>query len=278
MININPSMNFEERTEMLIDKKYKNEKNLIKKISNEYNKLCTFSPKINKTINFNSLYKTDYCPKKKLQINTITEKAEDDNEDIEYSFSPKLNKSINRRMFYESPLSNDKLFNEKISKMRIANFNKKLKNYINKHRELISGKIKNNEQLLTYLIDNEKDGSLKYGLEKNNNKLGFEIFNNDPPDDGFMNDANNIINTKKKIPLFNIEIKTNKINRILNIYENENYEDVCYNFCKKYSLGSNSYNAMLNTIYTKLNELNEINETEEIKNTNSENNNINNDI
>ena len=62
---------------------------------------------------------------------------------------------------------------------------------------------------------------MKYGLEKNNNKLGFEVFNNDPPDDGFMNDANNIINTKKKIPLFNIEVKTNKINRILNIYENE---------------------------------------------------------
>ena len=72
-----------------------------------------------------------------------------------------------------------------------------------------------------------------------------------------MSNIKDIINKKElnNFYVFLVEININGENNVLEIRPNENYEELCLNFCKKHNLGTESYNNILESIKKKLDEI-----------------------
>ncbi|MBQ2600161.1 hypothetical protein II582_02085, partial [bacterium] len=88
-----------------------------------------------------------------------------------------INRDFNRAMFFQSPLNDDELLNNRIAKLRNANFKKFVDNYEKKNREILSNSIKNNKDLLKEIIFMENKG-MRMDIEKRTNKDTFENFQN----------------------------------------------------------------------------------------------------
>ena len=202
--------------------------------------------------------------KNKNNINVIKQNEENNktieiNDLLTLSFKPNLNKPLKQEMFTQSPLANDKLLNEKIIKMRKTNFSNKLNNYEKNNREILRSDVKKDKHLLNYFLNNMNEGRMILGFEKQSNKDTFDIFikqKKQIDEEQNKNNIADILNSKKKYPLFVMEIKIKNENNILEVFPNDNYEKLCLNFCKKNKLGEESYNQILELIKNKINEIN----------------------
>ena len=264
---IKPSMSFEERNEIISKKKSQHQLNIEKEYQLNFSEDCTFNPKINNDTKSQKMRQNkENNEKNKININVIKSHEEIEVEDIKkYSFNPKLNKPINQKMFSQSPLNNDKLVKDKIKKLRKFNFNKKLNNYEKNNREILSKELKKKKDILNYLINNVDEGVMRMGLEMKSNKDTFDIFinnkdknknNNIKNEFGHQSNILDILNSKNKYPLFEVQIKFNNDTSILKVFANDDYEKLCLNFCKEHNLGIESYNQILESINNKINEIN----------------------
>jgi hypothetical protein len=154
---------------------------------------------------------------------------------------------------------------DKIKKLRKFNFNKKLNNYEKNNREILSKELKKKKDILNYLINNVDEGVMRMGLEMKSNKDTFDIFinnkdknknNNIKNEFGHQSNILDILNSKNKYPLFEVQIKFNNDTSILKVFANDDYEKLCLNFCKEHNLGIESYNQILESINNKINEIN----------------------
>ena len=268
--SIKPNMNFEERNEITSKKKNKHKKDIQNQLEKEYNQDHPFSPKLNGRESIKYLKKMKEKTKKekinknKNNINVIKQNEENNktieiNDLLTLSFKPNLNKPLKQEMFTQSPLANDKLLNEKIIKMRKTNFSNKLNNYEKNNREILRSDVKKDKHLLNYFLNNMNEGRMILGFEKQSNKDTFDIFikqKKQIDEEQNKNNIADILNSKKKYPLFVMEIKIKNENNILEVFPNDNYEKVCLNFCKKNKLGEESYNQILELIKNKINEIN----------------------
>jgi hypothetical protein len=262
---IKPSMSFEERNEIISKKKSQHQLNIEKEYQLNFSEDCTFNPKINNDTKSQKMRQNkENNEKNKININVIKSHEEIEVEDIKkYSFNPKLNKPINQKMFSQSPLNNDKLVKDKIKKLRKFNFNKKLNNYEKNNREILSKEVKKKKDILNYLINNVDEGVMRMGLEMKSNKDTFDIFINNKDKNkninnefGHQSNIIDILNSKNKYPLFEVQIKFNNDTSLLKVFANDDYEKLCLNFCKEHNLGIESYNQILESIKNKINEIN----------------------
>ena len=264
---IKPSMSFEERNEIISRKKSQHKLNIEKECQLNFSEDCTFNPKINHDTKSQKMRQNkENNEKNKNNINVIKTHEEIELEDIlKFSFNPKLNKPINQKMFSQSPLNNDKLVKDKIKKLRNFNFNKKLNNYEKNNREILSKELKKKKDILNYLINNVDEGVMRMGLEMKSNKDTFDIFinkkdknknNNIRNEFGHQSNVLDILNSKNKYPLFEVQIKFNNETSLLKVFPNDDYEKLCLNFCKEHDLGIESYNQILESINNKINEIN----------------------
>ena len=268
--SIKPNMNFEERNEITSKKKSKHKKDIQNQLEKEYNQDHPFSPKLNGRESIKYLKKMkektekEKINKNKNNINVIKQNEENNktieiNDLLTLSFKPNLNKPLKQEMFTQSPLANDKLLNEKIIKMRKTNFSNKLNNYEKNNREILRSDVKKDKNLLNYFLNNMNEGRMILGFEKQSNKDTFDIFikqKKQIDEEQNKNNVADILNSKKKYPLFVMEIKIKNENNILEVFPNDNYEKLCLNFCKKNKLGEESYNQILELIKNKINEIN----------------------
>ena len=265
--SIKPLMSFEERNEIISRKKSQHKLNIEKEYQINFSEDCTFNPKINNDSKSQKMRQNrENNEKNKNNINVIKSHEEIELDDIlKYSFNPKLNKPINQKMFSQSPLNNDKLVKDKVKKLRNFNFNKKLNNYEKNNREILSKDVKKKKDILNYLINNVDEGVMRMGLEMKSNKDTFDIFINNKDKNkgnyiknefGHQSNVLDILNSKNKYPLFEVQIKFNNDSRTLKIFANEDYEKLCLNFCKEHNLGIESYNQILESIKNKINEIN----------------------
>ena len=269
--SIKPNMNFEERNEIISKKKNKHKLDIQNEIDKEYLQDHTFIPKlngqeaINYLKNFKKKIEKEKKNEKKNNINAIKNNNEEDNKNMEindllsFSFNPILNKPPKQKMFSQSPLANDKLFNLKIQEMRKTNFSKKLNNYEKNNREILSNDVKKNVQLLNYFLNNKEEGRMILGLEKHSNKDTFDIFikqKKQIDEKQYKCNVPDLLNSKRKNPLFVVEIKIKNENNVIEVFPNDNYEKVCLNFCNEHKLGVESYNQILESIRNKINEIN----------------------
>lgn len=261
--SIKPSMSFEERNEIISRKKSQHKLNIEKECQLNFSEDYTFNPKINNDIKSKKMrQKRENNEKNMNNINVIKSQEEIECEDIlKYSFNPKLNKPIKKEMFSQSPLSNDKLVKDRIKKLKNFNFNKKLNNYEKNNREILSKDVKKKRDILNYLINNVDEGVMRMGLEMKSNKDTFDIFINkkdkNKNDFGHQSNVLDIINSKNRYPLFEVQIKFNNETSTLKVFPNDDYEKLCLNFCKEHNLSLESYNQILESINNKINEIND---------------------
>ena len=268
--SIKPNMNFEERNEIISKKKNKHKLDIENQIDLEYQQDHTFNPKLNgqNAINYLKNIKKKIEKEKNEKNNNIyliKQNNEEDNKNMEindllaFSFNPNLNKPPKPKMFSHSPLANDKLFNQKIQEMRKTNFSKKLNNYEKNNRETLRNDVKKNIQLLNYFLNNMEEGRMILGLEKQSNKDTFDIFikqKKQIDEKQYKSNVPDLLNSKRKNPLFVVEIKIKNENNVIEVFPNDNYEKVCLNFCNEHKLGVESYNQILESIRNKINEIN----------------------
>ena len=269
---IKPNMNFEERNKVLSKKKNKHQMDIKKELDQEYIEQHPFNPKLNgdKSIEYLKRIKKK-CQKEKIEkeknnINVI-KPQEENNKNIEikdilnFSLNPNAKKPLRQKMFSQSPLANDKMVNEKIKAMRACNFSKKLKIFENNNREILRNDVKNNIILINYIINNEIEGRMNLSIEKKSNKDNtFDKFKKRKKNscDGYKGNLCELLNPKNKnnYPLFSLEVKIKNESNIIEVFPNDDYEKLCFNFCMEHKLGEDSYNQILESIKNKIKEIN----------------------
>ena len=290
---IKKNMNFQERFEILTKKSEKHKKEIRTKDNNDLSELCTFKPKIevfNKIQYLKDIEealdkekiikekkekrKKELKRKEKLlekENKERKEKAQKDKEELEikesmkYTYTPKINTNLKVEMYSNPKLQNDELVKKKFEALRKLNFKKQLNNFQNNHREILSNDLlkekRKNKQILNHLINNANEGRMCMSLEKKSNKDTFEIYkkkyDKDGEEEGYRSNVVDLINLKnqKKHPIFDMEIKLQNENFMIEISDKDNYKKKCFNFCKEHNLGIESYEKMIKSIENKLKEI-----------------------
>jgi hypothetical protein len=288
--NINENMNFQERNKILTVKSEKHKREISKKAEKEINDICPFKPKFKlykRVKNLEEVLDKEKIEKelkekrkeekkrkeelKEKENREKKEKEKKDKEELEikesmkYPYSPKINIPLKMELYNNSLLQNDNLLKKKFEELRKLNFKKKLNNFQNNHREILSNDLfkekRKNKQILNHLINNANDGRMCMSLEKKSNKDTFDIFekknNKDDDEEGYRSNVLELLNlkNKKKHPIFDMEIKLQNENFMIEISHKDNYKKKCFNFCKEHNLGIESYEKMIKSIENKLKEI-----------------------
>ena len=284
---ISPKMDFFQRNDLL---KKRNEKKIItlqRERSQKLLKECTFEPckssKKKENINpkeiVNRLYNNINNPNKlyksaNLNLNLSPYSPCERGEKIFYekksqeifNYVPNINKNFNREMFNNSPLIQDELLNKRIKDLRNANLERLINNYEKNTRGILSDDIKKDKNLIKQIIEADK-GNMKLDMEKRTNKDTFDNFQNF----NFYNmpNYNYYFNQNEKIiqePLFTVEIKIKQNIKTIEVYQDDVPEKLAYDFCIENSLGTGSYEKIVNIIKSKLIEIYNGNFNEDIIN------------
>ena len=283
---LSPKMDFFQRNDLL---KKRNEKKIItlqRERSQKLLKECTFEPcksskkkeninpkeivnRLYKNINRNSniLHKSanlnlnlsPYLPCEKGEKIFYQTK----NQEI-FNYAPNINKKFNREMFHNSPLVQDELLNKRIKDLRNANLERLLNNYEKNTRGILSDDIKKDKNLLKQIIEADK-GNMKLDMEKRTNKDTFDNFQNF----NFYNMPNYNYFFNQRImqePLFTVEIKIKQNIKTIEVYQDDIPEKLAYDFCIENTLGTGSYEKIVNIIKSKLDEIYNGNFNEDIIN------------
>jgi len=295
---LSPKMDFFQRNDLI---KKRNEKKIItlqRECSQKLLKECTFEPckssKKKENVNpkdiVNRLYNNSNKLHKSAKINlgiapkTTCERGEKifyekKNQEI-FNYMPNINKNFNREMFDNSPLIQDELLNKRIKDLRDANLNRILNNYEKNIRGVLSDDLKKDKNLIKEIIESDR-GNMKLDMEKRTNKDTFDNFQNF----NFYNmpNYNYFFNQNEKIihePLFTVEIKIKQNIKTIEVYQDDIPEKLAYDFCIENTLGTGSYEKIVNIIKSKLNEIYNGNFNEDLINNdipeNKEDNNNNN--
>jgi hypothetical protein len=183
-----------------------------------------------------------------------------------FNYAPNINKNFNREMFNNSPLIQDELLNKRIKDLRNANLERLINNYEKNTRGILSDNIKKDKNLIKQIIEADK-GNMKLDMEKRTNKDTFDNFQNF----NFYNmpNYNYYFNQNEKIiqePLFTVEIKIKQNIKTIEVYQDDVPEKLAYDFCIENSLGTGSYEKIVNIIKSKLIEIYNGNFNEDIIN------------
>ena len=275
---IKPNMNFEERNNIIFKRKQKQKMKRVNQLNKEILEELTFNPKLNgkKSTNYfkkvNKMIEKDKKEKeekekRKKELNDI-KNLKNMNSNINSIELENCNESKNmdnNRYNYFNKERSDKLENKKISNLRKFNFMKKLNHFENNNREILNEDIKKDKRLLNFLLNNADEGRMNMGLERKSNKDTFDVFdetkkknkskNKINDEKGYKSNVADILNSKNKYSLFEVEIKIKNENYIIEVFPNDNYENVCLNFCQEHGLGLESYNQILDSIIKKIKEI-----------------------
>ena len=270
---LSPKMDFFQRNDLI---KKRNEKKIItlqRECSKKLLKECTFEPckssKKKENVNpkdiVNRLYNNSNKLHKSANLNlgispqTTCERGEKifyekKNQEI-FNYMPNINKNFNREMFDNSPLIQDELLNKRIKDLRDANLNRLLNNYEKNIRGVLSDDLKKDKNLIKEIIESDR-GNMKLDMEKRTNKDTFDNFQNF----NFYNmpNYNYFFNQNEKIihePLFTVEIKIKQNIKTIEVYQDDIPEKLAYDFCIENTLGTGSYEKIVNIIKSKLNEI-----------------------
>ena len=270
---LSPKMDFFQRNDLI---KKRNEKKIItlqRECSKKLLKECTFEPckssKKKENVNpkdiVNRLYNNSNKLHKSANLNlgispqTTCERGEKifyekKNQEI-FNYIPNINKNFNREMFDNSPLIQDELLNKRIKDLRDANLNRLLNNYEKNIRGVLSDDLKKDKNLIKEIIESDR-GNMKLDMEKRTNKDTFDNFQNF----NFYNmpNYNYFFNQNEKIihePLFTVEIKIKQNIKTIEVYQDDIPEKLAYDFCIENTLGTGSYEKIVNIIKSKLNEI-----------------------
>jgi hypothetical protein len=181
-----------------------------------------------------------------------------------FNYAPNINKKFNREMFHNSPLVQDELLNKRIKDLRNANLERLLNNYEKNTRGILSDDIKKDKNLLRQIIEGDK-GNMKLDMEKRTNKDTFDNFQNF----NFYNMPNYNYFFNQRImqePLFTVEIKIKQNIKTIEVYQDDVPEKLAYDFCIENTLGTGSYEKIVNIIKSKLDEIYNGNFNEDIMN------------
>ena len=269
---IKPNMNFEERNNIISKKKEKEKMEMINQLNNDLLQELTFSPKLNRKTSTNYFKRVNKMiekekkekeekEKRKKELNNI--KNINNNINVIEPENSKETNNINNRYNSFNKEKSEKLSNKKISNLRKFNFMKKLNNFENNNREVLNDDIKKDKRFLNYLLNNADEGRMNMGIERKSNKDTFDIFdetkkknkNKINNEKGYKSNVADILNSKNKYPLFEVEIKIKNENYNIEVFPKDNYENVCLNFCKEHGLGVESYNQILESINKKIKEI-----------------------
>ena len=269
---IKPNMNFEERNQLMLLKNNKRKSKIKKELENELSQEATFEPVLNGEKDLNYFKKVNKMIEKERLIklekdmenekNNIKKRNDTNTNNINVIKPKKNSDKINK--ISKTLFSNDKLLNKKINQLRNANFKKKLEHFEKNNREiLLSEKMKKDKRFLNHFLNNVDEGRMFLGLERKTNKENFDVFvkikkkGNNNEQKGCLSNIKDIINKKElnNFYVFLVEININGENNVLEIRPNDNYEELCLNFCKKHNLGTESYNNILESIKKKLDEI-----------------------
>ena len=280
---LKPNMDYEERNKIIALKNKRNKSKIAKEINDEFSERCSFNPhikgkrglknifeKADKLAEIENKKKEEKEEKKKAKkerdlnnnMNHINDMKDMNN--IENNNNQNINKN-NKKFKNSMLLKNDTLVKERIKQMRNINFSKKVNYFEKNNREiLLSPELKKNKKFLNHLLNNADEGRMILGLEKKSNKDNFDIFKkgkqnqkNNNEQNGYLSNVIKIINEKdlNKLSVFILEININDENNILEVHPNDNYEELCSNFCQEHNLGIESYNYILDLIKKKLDEI-----------------------
>ena len=272
---IKPNMNFEERNNIIYKKKEKEKMDMVNQLNKELLQEVTFSPQLNGKKSINYFKKVNKMIEKEKIEKEEKEKRKKELNDIKIKsmnynninvVEPENNKESNNINIRYNPFNkerSDKLANQKISNLRKFNFMKRLNNFENNNREILKDDIKKDKRFLNYLLNNADEGRMNMGIERKSNKDTFDIFNDAKiknkkkinEEKGYKSNVADILKSKNKFPLFEVEIKIKNENYNIEVFPKDNYENICLNFCREHGLGVESYNQILESIKKKIKEI-----------------------